>query len=458
MMNLLPKSYRSILGYSVSIALLLAISSCQQGNKAIGSIDGARLSDGNIPLPCKFGEDKNTASASASKSKITLIVDGSASMVGYAKDLKSRYVKTLRLLDRVTENDAEYARIDNGHKSIARNEFTKSFNTSFYTGQSSKLADAFPDLNAAKEDRLLAIITDLQPDDGDIERVSKRIRQDYLNKAGYAVAIWGIRSEFEGKVYPPNNAPAYDYASKSDDNGRPFYILLVGRYEAIADLAKTLRDPNTDKDGLLKNNSYLTIFTADRAIASPSYLNISQEDNLPQGIKSPSSLSQDRFSVENGDQPIQFLEVDENSNPDRQSLKYAIEYRTNPDTAIPTQLEPRYRASKYNEEREKPAFVDKNISLADLSSSSIDNNKLNVEMKLDPAKIDRGLYYLTVDLNARSIQVPTAWKEWDDSGKKDGSKTQGLSDFLNSLSINTASVMKEKPSAVARLCYGIQRN
>jgi hypothetical protein len=458
MTNLLRTSYRSIFCYSVSIALLLAVSGCQQGNKAIGSIDGAKLSDGNIPLPCKFGEEKNTASASASKSKITLTIDGSASMVGYTKDLNSRYVKTLKLLDRVTENDAEYARIDNGRKSIGRNEFTKSFSTSFYTGQISKLADALPDLKAAKEDKLLAIITDLQPDDGDIERVSKRIRQDYLNKAGYAVAIWGIRSEFEGKVYPPNNAPAYDYASKSADNGRPFYILFLGKYEAIADLAKTLRDPNTDKDGLLKNNSYLTIFTADRAIASPSYLKIGQEDNLPQGFRSPSSLSQDRFSVENGDQPIQFLEIDENSNPDKQSLKYAIEYRTNPDTAIPTQLEPRYRASKYNEERDKPAFVDKNISLADLSSSSIDNNKLNIEMKLDPAKIDRGLYYLTVDLNARSIQVPTAWKEWDDSGKKDGSKTQGLSDFLNSLSINTASVMKEKPSVAARLCYGIQRN
>ena len=79
-------------------------------------------------------------------------------------------------------------------------------------------------------------------------------------------------------------------------------------------------------------------------------------------------------------------------------------------------------------------------------------------MKFDPAKIERGLYYITADLTARSIQAPAVWKEWDDGGKKDGSKTQGLNDFFNSLSINTTSVMKEKSPVVARLCYGIQRN
>lgn len=73
-------------------------------------------------------------------------------------------------------------------------------------------------------------------------------------------------------------------------------------------------------------------------------------------------------------------------------------------------------------------------------------------------KIERGLYYITADLTARSIQAPAVWREWDDGGKKDGSKTQGLNDFLNSLSINTTSVMKEKSPVVARLCYGIQRN
>ena len=54
--------------------------------------------------------------------------------------------------------------------------------------------------------------------------------------------------------------------------------------------------------------------------------------------------------MENGEQPIQFLEVDENSNPDKKSLKYTLKYQANPDTAIPTQLEPKYKVRKYNEE------------------------------------------------------------------------------------------------------------
>jgi hypothetical protein len=457
-MNLIPRQYRSIAYYPVLLAVLLALSGCQQSPKAIGINEGGKVADGNIALPCKFGEDKTATNAPTNKSKIILTLDGSASMVGYAKDGNSRYVQTLKLLDRVSlaaPGGVEYARIDTGRKSIDRSEFQNSFSTSFYTGQTSRLADAFPDLKTAKGEQLIAVVTDMQPDDGDVNAVSKRMLEDYLKKDGYAVAIWGVRSEFEGKVYPPNNAPAYAFTGNSANNGRPFYILLLGRYEAIAEFAKTIR--SADSSNLLKDRSLLTIFTADRAIANPSYLAISQ-DNLPKGITSPDSLSQDRFLMENGEQPIHFLEVNENSNPDKQVLKYTLKYQANPDTAIPTQLEPRYQARKYNEEKEKPAFVDRsNKSLLDISSSLVDN-KLGIEMRLDPEKIDRGLYYVTADLMARSIQAPAVWKEWDDGGKKDGSKTQGLNDFLNSLTINTASVMKDKPNVVARLCYGIQRN
>jgi hypothetical protein len=456
-MNLLPQQYRSIAYYPVLIAILLALTGCQSP-KAIGINEGEKVTDGNIALPCKFGEDKTDPNAPVNKSKIILTLDGSASMVGYAKDGNSHYIQTLKLLDRVSlaaPGGVEYARIDTGRKSIDRAEFQNSFGAGFYTGQTSRLADAFPDLKTVKGEQLIAVVTDLQPDDGDVNAVSKRMLEEYLKKDGYAVAIWGVRSEFEGKVYPPNNAPVYDFAGNSADNGRPFYILLVGKYEAIAEFAKTIR--SADSSNLLKDRSPLTIFTADSAIANPSYL-VTSQDNLPKGVTSPDSLSQDRFLMENGEQPIQFLEVDENSNPDKQSLKYTLKYQANPDTAIPTQLEPRYQVRKYNEEKEKPAFVDRNNKLLlDISSSLVDN-KLGIEMRLDPEKIDRGLYYVTADLMARSIQAPAVWKEWDDGGKKDGSKTQGLNDFLNSLSINTASVMKDKPPVVARLCYGIQRN
>ncbi len=457
-MNLLPRQYQAISSYAVLLAILLTVSGCQQGQKAVGTIKGGKVADGNIALPCKFGDDKTASSTSTSKSKVVLTLDGSASMVGYSKDSNSRYIQTLKLLDRVSlaaPGGVEYARIDSGRKPIDRAEFQKSFGTSFYTGQTSKLADAFPDLKTAKGEQLIAVVTDLQPDDGDVNLVSKRMLEDYLKKDGYAVAIWGVKSEFDGKVYPPNNAPAYAYSGKSATNGRPFYILLLGRYDAIADFAKTIR--SADSNSLLKDRSNLTIFTADRTIASPSYLTASQ-DNLPKGVSAPDSLSQDRFLMENGEQPIQFLEINENSNPDQQALKYTLKYQSNPDTAIPAQLEPRYNGRKYNEDPAKPDFIQSNNKqLIDISSSLVDD-KLSVEMKFDAPKIDRGLYYITADLTARSIQAPPAWKEWDDGGKKDGSKTQGLNDFLNSLSINTTSLMKEKSPVVARLCYGIQRN
>jgi hypothetical protein len=206
-MNLVPRQYRSISGYAALLTILLTVSGCQQGQKAVGTIEGGKVADGNIALPCKLGDDRTATSTSTSKSKVILTLDGSASMVGYAKDSNSRYIQTLKLLDRVSlaaSGGVEYARIDSGRKPIDRAEFQKSFGTSFYTGQTSKLADAFPDLKTAKGEQLIAVVTDLQPDDGDVNLVSKRMLEDYLKKDDYAVAIWGVRSEFDGKVYPPN--------------------------------------------------------------------------------------------------------------------------------------------------------------------------------------------------------------------------------------------------------------
>lgn len=128
-MNLLPHRYRSIAYYPVILAILFTISGCQNP-KAIGTNEVGKVADGNIALPCKFSEDKTATNPSANKSKIILTLDSSASMVGYAKDGNSRYVQTLKLLDRVSlsaPGGVEYARIDTGRKSIDRAEFQKSF-------------------------------------------------------------------------------------------------------------------------------------------------------------------------------------------------------------------------------------------------------------------------------------------------------------------------------------------
>jgi hypothetical protein len=456
-MSIFRRSYQSIACYSLLLGLILSLSGCNSNKKAIFTTEGKTAEGGNIALPCKLNDDNSAASTAANKSKIVLTLDGSASMVGYAKDVNSSYIQTLKLLDRISlaaPGGVEYVRIDTNRKSISRTEFQQAFTPAFYTGQMSKIADAFPDPKAVKGEQLLAIVTDLQPDNGDVNLVSKRILEDYLKKDGYAIAVWGIKSEFDGNVYPPNNAPAYPYSSKTADRGRPFYILLAGRYDAIADFAKTMRSQDSS---FLKGKSQLTIFTPDRSLANVSYLTPSS-DNLPKGVTSPTSLSQERFEIDNGEQPVQLLEFGENSNPEHQSLKYSLNYQLNPDTAFPTQLEPKSQVRKYNGDLTKPEFtVSNNTKIFDLTSS-LAENKLGVEAKFDPTKIESGLYYLTVDLTATGINTPQVWADWNDRGKKDGAKTQGLSDFLDSLSINTTTVMKEKSPVVARLCYGIQRD
>jgi hypothetical protein len=383
-------------------------------------------------------------------------------MLGYVKNGNSRYAQVLKLLDQITlahPGGIEYFRIDDNKKSIERNEFQKTSTSEFYTGKTSKIADAFSvGMPKSKPDgeRLLVIVTDLLPDDGDVASVSKRMLEDYLKKDGQAVAIWGIRSEFDGLVYPPNNAPSYSYTSKSIEKGHPFYILLAGDYLSIVEFAKTLRSQGGD---LFATQSKFTIFTPSQFIKMPTYL-VDPKNDLPNGIDKRGNLTaDDNFLMDVPEhQPVQLLEFSENGNKDKSSINYELDQQINPDTAMPSNLEPKYQTRKYNNDSEKPDFIPTATPQSLTLTSAVTNNKLNVELKLNPGTFPQGLYYTTVDLIPKTIVPPTTWADWNETGKKDGSKTEGLNDFLKTLSINTSAAMQTNPPVFARLCYGFKRN
>jgi hypothetical protein len=446
----------------VCIALGLAMSGCNMstGKKAIVGNDGDKTSNNDINLPCKLNTSATTSNPT--NDKISLTIDGSASMLGYVKNSNSRYVKTLKLLDQITlahNGGVEYFRLDDNKKKIGRAEFQKTAVSDFYTGQTSKIADAFNPISStptSSGNQLLVIVTDLQPDDGDVAIISKRMLEDYLKKDGQAVAIWGIKSEFDGLVYPPNNSPSYSFTTKSLEKGRPFYILMAGSYASIVEFGKTLRSQG---GSLFAEQAQFTIFTPTQLVKSPAYLSAPKND-LPNGIdKRENLVADDKFPIDAPEnQPVQLLEFGANSGDGGNGIKYELEYQPSPDTAVPTKLEPKYQSLKYNSNPEKPDFISAETPPSLTITSAVIKNKLAIELKINPTNFPQGLYYTTADLVAKTVAPPSGWTDWNDAGKKDGSKTQGLNDFLNTLSINTSSVMQSKPPVFARLCYGFKRN
>jgi hypothetical protein len=418
---------------------------------AVGVIEGQK-SDGKIGLPCKL---PTPASGTDSKQQISLIVDGSASMLGFAKTTGSRYLQIIKLLDSLTLSNAggvEYARLDDGGKVISRSEFQQAQSVGFYNGKTNRTADMLNGATAKdKSEKLVAIITDLQQDDGDIKLTSKKILDNYLKKPGYAVAVWGFKSEFNDYIYPLHNIPKFPYASKDIATGRPFYLLLVGRHESIVSFAKELRG----QAGALFSDAHnqLTIFSPGYATQDVVYLN--EPKDLPTGITAPRSLSLNGFAIDDGNQPMAFLEM---KDAEKSKIQYSLPWKLTSDLAAPRSLETSTSIVKYDAEQ-KDFAVDTNLSKGDFRViSKSDDKKIDVDLEINPAGFTRGLYYAKTDLQAIGLQTPTSWDAWDDPTGKNGAKTEGLKDFLGSLGLNASAVMKEKPLTVARLCHGIQKN
>jgi hypothetical protein len=417
---------------------------------AIGVVEGQK-GDGKIGLPCKLPASTPVADG---RQQISLIVDGSASMLGFVKTTGSRYLQIIKLLDSLSLSNAggvEYARLDDGGKVISRSEFQQAQGVGFYTGKTNRTADMLNGTTAKdKSEKLLAIITDLQQDDGDIKLTSKKILDNYLKKPGYAVAVWGFKSEFNDYIYPLHNIPKFSYASNDIAAGRPFYLLLVGRHESIISFAKELR---SQAGVLLDAHNQLTIFSPGYATQEVVYLNEAKE--LPTGITAPRSLSLGGFAIDDGNQPMAFLEM---KDAEKSKIQYSLPWKLTSDLAVPRSLEANTSIIKYDGEQ-KDFVPDTSLSKGDFKvSSKSDNQKIDVELEINPGAFVRGLYYAKTDLQAIGLQTPTSWDAWDDPTGKNGAKTEGLKDFLVSLGLNASAVMKEKPLTVARLCHGIQKN
>jgi hypothetical protein len=430
----------------------IGLTGCQGvSGGAIGTTEGEAAPVNKTALACKLPE----AQATESKPKISLLIDGSASMLGYAKTPNSRYLQILKLLDSLSLSNAggvDYARLDDGGKSIARAEFQQAQTPAFYTGKTNKTSDALNEPAAkAKTEKLLAIITDLQQDDGDIKLTSKKILDNYLRQEGYAVAVWGFKSEFDDYIYPLNNSAKFPYKSKDIASGRPFYLFLVGKKEAITTFAKEFR---AQGDSLVSDaHNHLTIFSPQQVANEVAYLNAPLE--LPRGIKTPVSLVQEGFAIEDGGQPIRLLETSDTA--DKAKIQYTLPWKTNPDFAQPRELLSFNNFIKYNSDK-KSFEPEKNVNGGFAITSQMGDQKISVEVAIDPPTLQAGLYYLKTDLQATAVQVPNYWNDWDDPTDKNGAKTAGLKDFLGSLALNTSAILKEKPLIVARLCHGLQKN
>lgn len=443
-------------------------------------------------LKCEIPNVNSANSETATKSNnlnVAIYVDGSGSMLGYVKDGETNYTKALISLRTVFELTGkvpvQYYRIGNPLQKITSTDYySYGGRAVFYDGSNSKFKKVSSPIDAAiiptqkDQQKMTVIITDLEQNSGDVTKLNKKIQDNYFNSENkdYAVGVWAIKSEFNGKVYVDKNNQLtnFDYNSgKQPEKLRPFYILFIGPYEDVKYYFGELKKYTTNQSLANDNISKLMIFHPNHFLEKISRLGKSPT-SLPKGITRPLSLVKDGVAVSNQGN-YELLQIDS-----RQQDSLIINYTLNfsPSTYSlffdPNSLQVKVQAEQFDKFAKKFTEVD--------SSSEITNaiefkdwqmipqeNKLNFSAVVQPNKLpESGIYKFQFDIVTKNLQVPSWWQEWDSQTKssdKDGSKTHNLQDFFMALKIRTETLKAEQATnsedkqwLTSRLCYGIQKN
>ena len=455
----------------IALATAVTLSGCIPVAKSV--TEGTQPSDRYISLYCKLNKNKEIVELSEPL-RVDIYVDGSGSMLGYVNHENSSYRQALKLLDSIltlggsrSESTVKYYRSgDHNHqaKELTRSEFRKASKSEFYNGQNSVFPDVSSDLASIittpkNSDHLTVIVTDLEQNDGDVNLIARKIKENYFHNKDqdYAVGVWGVKSEFNGTVYSPSDASkkfSYNTEGKTSQNYRPFYVLFLGQYQDISNYFNKLQK---EQDNISDQSNFL-IFSHHNLLTDVSYLN--SPTVLSSDLATPSSLNNGDVAVEKNNQPVELLEIT-NKSADNLEVEYRVPLKTISHTLSvdPDELETQIQTTAFDKFTKEFQPVSSAKKALEFKNWQIDNNKLNFTTTINHNNFpESNIYYFSVDVIAKDLQKPTWWNEWNLKSGNDASKTNNLYNFMNGLKNITLNSMDESTLTVARLCYAIQKD
>lgn len=434
----------------------------------------------NSDLPCELPSLNKKIVEFSSPLKVSLNVDGSGSMYGYVKDNpKSRYIKTLNLLDSVlnlgkqsrSQVSVEHYRVgETKTQPITSNQYQKAKLAEFYIGTNPL---EFPKLSSnldvaitepEQEDQLFILVTDLDQKGRDLNKLNKKIQQTYLNEQypGHAVGILGIKSEYNHTVFSidTNVYPDFPYntTGKELEEYRPFYVVFMGHYQDIIHYFEKMKNKNPD----LINTSQFSVFYPNNIVNQ--ITSIQNVNSLPQDVFRPTSLQIGKIAVEVNSPPYEILEIHkriENQNPkiDYNIPFYPLKYTPPIDAqSIVTTTEIftyNYDSEMFTESNNASLKNTINITNWNLTEDNFQfTSTLNLNSFPEP-----GIYLFKINAMAERLKDEEWWKDWDRQSRTsddDGSKTYNLLNFMQNLKLTTTDLMNQR--LIGHFCYAIQKN
>ncbi len=396
-------------------------------------------------------------------------------MQGYVihpRDEKTRYSQTIESLQNILflgtsrQITEEYYRLGETPQKINRQQYRDARQPKFYSGtdypllKTVKIENA---IEAAQENKLSVIITDLYQASEDVNQINRRIEQNYLNvnniEADYAVGIVAIKSEFNGEVYREDDSGSkFRYTTHNTQGNkikefRPFYLIFLGKYSDIAFYFNKI-----SKENKIPTDSQLNIFSANHLIEEVSYLD---GEAVPQkkSVQKIAAVGSPRIEV--NEEKIHLFRV--NANPDKEiPINYSVPLRLYSHTLLPfSNIETETTVQIFDNLEKKllesnDSGLKQALQLNQWEKDGEGNLKFVTTIKPNRLQ-DSGFYYFTIDAKAKGVAAEKWWSEWSSSNNNSQDwKTFNLEPFLQGLQVSTNTLMAKSPPVIGRFCYGIE--
>ncbi|MBC7880950.1 MAG: hypothetical protein H7Y37_06400 [Anaerolineae bacterium] len=302
---------------------------------------------------------------------------------------------------------------------------------------------------------LSVVVTDLFQQDRDTGLLIAALSKNYLSK-GLSVALIGVKSEFNGKIFDMNNSTAgVPYIGT-----RPVYAIVIGSYGNVSHYIEAIKLTNTS---LQSSGTKYTIFTpqvfakpisflgdcAVRDPASKDAWNLDKvSDNLkPDGLLPGTNIC--KFLIDPVAQakftaliqaPV--LLSEDVASYDLQQSEIFVE--------VQRAIEPPTQTEQENPSPKPPSNLSEPLKDIEISTdfSKDTSNALLLKMTLNfkSQQLAQGSYLVQVFFKPKISNYPMKWDDWStDNAAVEKSKTQELTSFIKKL--YSASIETQKPEA-----------
>lgn len=281
-------------------------------------------------------------------------------------------------------------------------------------------------IDTADTSHLSIIVTDLFESESDWTNVTQKLRDKFFANH-LAVAVIGIRNSFYGEIFDVGlNAAKFSYNSwDNPDRYRPFYLLVMGRDDAVKNFLRKFNERQT-----LPNDTGYLLLSENLTETAGDFSNFALEEQ--ENFYSDDTLGLDNrvkeFGLDTFNAPASFTFSWEYKPPlgacplDLSTVDTAIEIFTVDGEQWTPRPENDLRVSLMKDKRQSDIFLVK-VSLTPVKSLA--EGKLNfVRAKVMPK--EQG-YRLPAWVELWSVNVDASAKNFD------GSKTLNLTRVLGSL-------------------------